>query len=136
MENENLEQQQNPLDIPAGNTPMPKLEAKTVKIHGVRVDKKESQKSKKTYELLVLIVKHPNKEDIMEISKVKLMKNDVAKTHSLWVAYDKEGKHQMDSPCEQLMKFCGVSTLNELITKDIETVEESKDSSYLVIKAF
>ncbi|KKL14981.1 hypothetical protein LCGC14_2510240 [marine sediment metagenome] len=128
---------QDRLNKPIGTKELPKLEAKEVEVQGLRLDPKTKKGSDKVVgELLVLICKHPDREELIEFTKVKTLKGDNLKVLGLWYSEDSEGNVQKGSSVADLMSFIGVKTLIELEGKKIMTVEQSKDTTYLCVKAY
>ncbi len=127
-----MENQEELLNKKTGNKEIPKLEAKEVEIQGVRVDEVGDKKNK----IVVLICKHPDKEEMIELTKIKLLKNDKAKVVGLWYSEDEDENIQKGSALSELLVVAATETPNELIGKVLPTIQESKDSQYLCIKGY
>lgn len=125
-------EEQNKLNISVGNIEAEKLEAKPVKI--VSVGFRTVQFGNKENEKVAFVVKHPDKEETIEVSAVKHEVNNNLKEQGVWFSTDKEGKIQKGSALAHLMKSWGVSQLNETIGKEVPTVMDSK--GYLCFKAY
>ncbi len=86
--------------------------------------------------LMKVAVKHPDKDELISISKVKTIKDDKIITRSLWKQLDKEDNIQKGSAIDDLLKFLKCDSLADTYNKEIETVIESEDSSFLCLKAY
>lgn len=120
------------LDKKIGDKEIPKLEAKVIQVQGVRIDEVGDKKNK----IVILICKHPDKEEVVEFSKIKLLRNDKAKIVGLWVSVDEDENIQKGSALSELLKIAPAETINDLVGKELPTIEEGKDSSYLCIKGY
>jgi len=129
-----MEETQAKLDKKIGTKELQVLKPTKVKIAGVRLDPK-TVKGKET-EIVILLCKHPEREEPIEISKVKLVKGNTVKTSGLWWNQDDEGLIQKGSAIADLLTFCSVDTSKELDGKEVDTTTESDTSSYLIIKAY
>ena len=128
---------QDRLNKPIGNVELPKLEAKEVEIQGLRLDPKNKKGTETVVgELLVLICKHPDKDDLIEFTKIKILKGENLKVLGLWYSEDTEKDIQKGSAIAEFMSFVKVKVLDELIGKKVMTVEQSKDVQYLCIKCY
>jgi len=123
------------LNMKKGNVEKEHLKPKLVTVQGVRVEDKSSE-SKKVSPLLVLICKHPDRAEPIEFTKIKIMRDDKARVVGLWVDSDKEGNIQKGSALHILMEILNVNTPNDIVGKQISTVEQAKDSPYLCIKGY
>ena len=86
--------------------------------------------------LIEFMVKHPDAEDLIKLSKVKQLINDKVSCNSTWLTFDEEDNIQKDMPLSRLMNFLNVKTLAELEGKEIETLEESDSVHFLTLKAY
>lgn len=86
--------------------------------------------------LVQILCKHPEKPEPIAISKIKCLPEDKVLTKTLWVVLDKEDNIQMDSALDDLLKFTKSDCLKDLESKKLDTVVESKDSSFLCLKLF
>ena len=127
-----MENHEELLNKKTGNKEIPKLEAKEVEIQGVRVDEVGEKKTK----IVVLICKHPDKKESIELTKIKLLRNDKAKVVGLWYSEDEDENIQKGSALSELLIVAATETPNELIGKVLPTIQESKDSQYLCIKGY
>jgi len=83
-----------------------------------------------------LICKHPEKDETIELSNVKLLLNDSLKVITLWYNLDKDGNLSKSSATALLLKYYNVETYNDLIGKTLNTVTQSENNKYLCVKAY
>lgn len=129
---------ENYLEKKVGNIDKPKnaLEPKVVTILGsILQDKTKDDKPMKV-PLVNLMVKHPDKEDPVKISKIKSLIKDKVVVRTLWLVTDEKENIQKDSAVADIIKHFKVESLKELEGKVVDTVEESDESSFLCIKMF
>ncbi len=115
-----------------GNKDIPRLEAKDVEVQGTVV----RQVGDKKQNILVLMCKHPDKEEVVELTKIRVLRNDKAKAIGLWVTQDEDGNIQKGSGIAELLSVAKVETVSELTGVNLPTIEEGKESSYLCIKGY
>jgi len=130
MENE----AQAKLDKKVGTKELQVLKPAKVKIAGVKLEPKTARG--KAVEIVVLSCKHPEREELIDLSKVKLVKGSTVKTSGLWWFEDEDGLIQKGSAIAELLNLCSVEVLKDLVGHEVETTTESETSSYLVIKAY
>ena len=128
---ENLEKQE-------GNVDEPKTTVKPakVKIAIVVIKTKDKDGNVMKTPLVQFMIKHPDKEELLVISKVKFVDGDKAISKGFWIQLDDEGKVFKGSGIDLILKVLGCKTLAETYGREIDTVEESKDSPYLCLKAY
>jgi len=129
---------QNILNKTVGNTEQPKstVEPKVVKIVSwITKDKDKDGKAMKI-PLLQAMVKHPDKDDLLILSKVKDLDGEKTSVKGFWVKLDDDGNFFKGSAIALVLNKLGCKTLEETCGKDMETVAESKDSPYLCFKAY
>jgi len=126
------------LNKKTGTNDVPKNTVKPAKVKIVSVVIKEKNKEGKTMDtpLAQFFVKHPEKEELLIISKVKYIDGDKAVSKGFWVQTDDEGNFFKGSAIDLILKVLGVETLSDTYGKEIDTVEESKDKPYLCLKAY
>ncbi len=110
MENE-IEQTN--LDKGIGTQEMQSLKPIKLKIKNVEIKEVGDKKN----EILKCLVKHPDKEEDIEISQAKYEKNKELKVTALWVNLDEAGEIQKGSALATLLETAGVKTSRELIGK-------------------
>jgi len=121
------------LNLETGTIESEKLAPKNVKIVEIRVEA-VSKDEKKIGDKAVFVVKHPDKEDTIEISSVEYRKGKEIRTSGLWVGLDKEGKLQKGSALALLKDFYKAKVLSDLKDKELPTTED--DRGYLCFKAY
>lgn len=86
--------------------------------------------------LVHILVKHPDREEHLNLTKIKLIKADKVNVVSLWANLDEDGLIAKSSSVAELLNFLKVSNLDDAIGKEIEAVEQSKEDTYLCLKAY
>ena len=86
--------------------------------------------------LLQVLCKHPEKDDPIAISKIKILPEDKVITKTTWVVLDENEDIQKGSSVDDLLKFLKVECLADAVGKELDTVAESKDSHFLCLKLF
>lgn len=126
------------LNKKTGTNDVPKNTVKPAKVKIVSVVIKEKNKEGKAMDtpLAQFFVKHPDKEELLSISKVKFLEGEELKTKGFWVQTDEEGNFFKGSTIDLILKVLGCETLADTYGKEIDTVEESKDKPYLCLKAY
>jgi len=129
---------QNILNKKVGNAEQPKntVSPAIVRIGSVIVKDKDKEGKVMKTPLLQFMVKHPEKDELIVISKVKYIDGDKAVSKGFWIQLDNEGNFFKGSAVDIVLKKLGCSTLEETYGKDIDTVTESKDSPYLCLKGY
>ena len=121
---------QEKLEKGVGDKEPKKLEAGKIQIVGVRIEYIEKAKSDK----VIFIIKHPDQDDLIEISSAKTQLKDKLKTYGLWYKEDEDGKIQKGSTLAVLMGYLGIETLKECEGKEADTISE--EDGYLVLRAY
>jgi len=85
-------------------------------------------------EKLVCSVKHPDREELIEISKVKYQRKDKLKTSGLWYKEDEDGLIQKGTALAELLTFTNSPNIKSLIGKEIDTVAD--EEGYLCFKIY
>lgn len=121
-----------------GTKEKPKLLPKRVKIASVRVQTKTKTGEDMKSSLVHFECIHPDKkqDELISISKVRFLDGEKVKTLGFWVQTDEDGNIQKGSTIDTLLTFLNCKNLSETIGKDIDTIEESKESQFLVLKAY
>jgi len=115
---------------PIGNKDPKKLEAKKVQVVHAEIVEKGEKKNK----LLVLSVKHPDQEDLLDLTKIQFIDGKNVKTVGLWVSLDEDDNIQKGSALAKLMNFYKLESLMQL--KDLELNTTFDEKGYLVIKGY
>lgn len=125
------------LNIGIGTIEQESLQPADVQIQGVKiVDIKKKGSEEKVGEKIVLICKHPSKDEVIELSNAKLIVNDNVKLSTLWFNLDSDKKLSKSSAAALLLKHYNVNNYNELIGKQVSTTTQSDGNKYLCIKAY
>lgn len=82
----------------------------------------------------VFMCKHPDKEELIEISKVKYEKDKKLTIAGTWVSLDENNKLLKNCATSILLTKIGAKKIQDAIKKEVETTED--DNGYLVFKAY
>lgn len=134
MENENQENQNQEFENLGVGEKQPPLEAKKVKIVGLKVEMQKDKEGKDIQNKLTLTVQYLDSDMQMDISKAKVEKAGKTKIQGLWVSKDKDGKIPYNSTLACLLRFYNCSTISEIKDKEIDTTLD--DEGYIVAKAY
>lgn len=125
------------LDLGVGTQAKVTLSPKKVIVKDVKIEPKYKKNSTTLAGKLVEVyVKHPDKPEDIIISKIKTLSSDKLKVESLWLNTDSEGKIQKGTPVAKLLASANAASLRDLIQRELDTVTESEQVSYLVLKAY
>jgi hypothetical protein len=111
-----------------------KLEAKDVVVDGVVVKQVKGVAGKPDWESLLVSVKHPDKQELVSISKAKVERDGNLKIVSLSLDKDKDGSIAKWSSLALVLKHYNCSRVSELKGKTVKTVPDQ--NGYLAIKAY
>lgn len=111
-----------------------KLEAKDVVVAEIVVKQVKGIAGKPDWESLLISVKHPDKAELVSISKAKVEKDGNLKVVSLSLDKDQNGAIAKWSSLALVLKFYGCNKVSELKNKTIKTVLDT--NGYLAIKAY
>jgi len=125
-----MEEQKNFETIGIGTKEQTKLEPKNVKIVNAKVESVGDKGAKK----LVCLVKHPDKEEPIQISSAKVEKKGKLEIGGLWVNLDEDNLIKKNSSLAVFLKFIGANNIKELEGKEVNTIED--DSGYLAFKTY
>ena len=106
------------------------LKPEIVKIEKVEVIEVGEKKNKK----LSCYVKHPERDELIQISSVRFERNGKLQSNGLWINFDEDNKIRKGSALAVLMEKLKVKIPEELQGKEISTVED--ESGYLTFKAY
>lgn len=131
----NAPDSQDKLKKKVGNIEVEKLAAKPVVVKEVEI-KIQTKKAtgEKVGELVHLHCKHPDSEDLINISKCLYLKDKKVKESGLWYSEDKEENIQKGSALAGVLTKYEVETPASLKDKTLPT--EATDSGYLAIKSY
>lgn len=128
-----IQEEDVPLDEAGIGEDKPQLEAKKVLIEKYEI-RDINKNDKVVGRKLVLIVKHPEREDDIEISGVKYEFQGKIKTSGLWINRDNEGKIPYNSAVGNLLRYFSKKSIKELKGLQVNTALD--ESNYLVVKAY
>ena len=106
------------------------LKPANVKIVEVKIELVGEKKTPK----LVCSVKHPDNEELIHISSVKYEGKGKLDVSGLWINLDDEKNLRKGSALANFIGYMKVTTPGELVSIEVETVEDSK--GYLCFKAY
>jgi hypothetical protein len=112
------------------------LKPAKVTILGVEVQTKTKEGSEMKSPLVHVLVKHPDREEALDLSKIKVIRAEKVNLVSLWANIDEDGLIAKSSAVADLLRFLKVNSIDELAGKEIEAVEQSKEDVYLCLKAY
>lgn len=125
-----MTEQENLENVGIGTKEAQKLEPKIVKIVGTKVESVGEKGAKK----VVCIVKHPEKEETISISGVKVERKGKLEVSGLWFNQDEDKMIRKGSSLALFMQFLKVEKVSELEGKECNTTED--DVGYLVFKSY
>ena len=106
------------------------LKSAAVQIKRVRVEDIGDKKNQK----VVYSVKHPEKQEEIDISSVKYERKGELITSGLWVNLDEDNKIRKGSALAQFLGFIGVKSPSLVVGLFAETTHD--DKGYLCFKAY
>lgn len=126
------------LNKKTGTTEQPKgtVQPAKVTIASVVIKEKDKEGVVMKTPLAQFMVKHPDKEELLSISKLKFLDGNNLKVVGFWVQTDKEGNFFKGSSIDRILELLGCETLADTYGKEIDTVTESDSSPYLCLKAY
>lgn len=119
------------------STQEPKKETLTpakVVIKNIKLETPNNKEGKELKDKFVFECKHPDKETLIEISKVKYEKKGKLEIAGTWKSTDDTGQLLKNSATANLLRHNQAETVKQMIGKTVETTTE-KDG-YLVFKAY
>lgn len=122
-----------PMDeVPIGED-VPQVDAKPVLIEQYRIEP-VTKDGKKIGDKLVLITRHPDIDNDIEISKTKFLKGEKIKEAGLWAYLDKDNKIPFNSALASTMRHYTIPYIKDFIGKKVETVLDN--NGYLAVKSY
>ena len=94
----------------------------------------DKSKTKPIGNKLVLVCKHPDKEESVKISSLVCLKNKTLTNSTIWINVDEDGNIQKGSTVALLLEKYQSPTIDMLVGKTLQT--EIGEDSYLTIKAY
>ncbi len=111
-----------------------KLEAKDVVVAEIVVKQVKGIAGKPDWESLLVSVKHPDKQELISVSKAKVEKDGNLKVVSLSLDKDQTGQIAKWSSLALVLKHYGCNKVSELKGKTVKTIADQ--NGYLAIKAY
>ena len=120
---------QDKLKIGIGNKETANLEAKPVTVEDVQI-----RLVKDRIEKIVFKVKHPDSDDLIELSSAKYIKGNIISVAGLWLKLDSEDKIQKGSALAITLQYYNAESIEAMKGKELTTELDAK--GYLTIKAY
>jgi hypothetical protein len=128
------------LNLEIGTKESVSLKPAKVKIVSVNIKTKAKSKDGKETEmknpLVEVMCKHPSKDELVVFTEIKHLRNDKMCLEGLWVNKDEDGNIKKNSALAVLLNFLNAKNLADIYNKEIDTIEKSKEDSYLCLKAY
>lgn len=126
----------NPLDKTVGTKEQKKLEAKDVKVIDISIqDQFKKGEKEPVGKMAVFMCQHPDKTELIKISKVKYFKTEDKLAESgLWYNEDEDGLIVKGSALAKTISHYSKESLNKFIGTNLKTVPNAE--GYLLIKAY
>jgi len=129
---------QNELELGIGSKEAITLKPANVKITETKIvevgEKQNKEEEKPKWKKVVCVVKHPDREEPIEISSVKYERNGKLLVTGLWVNKDEDNLIQKGSALAVLMNFLNAEVIKDLTDKEASITED--DKGYLCFKAY
>lgn len=124
-------EEQKDLEMGIGTKEAVTLKPAKVKIASVRIEEVGDKKNKK----IVCTVKHPDREETIEMSSVKFEgKGNKLTVVGLWVNKDEDDLIRRGSALAIFMNHIAAQTLKDIAERECDTTEDEK--GYLCFKAY
>ena len=127
---ETQENNQSDLKIGIGNEEAVTLQPKDVTIFNVEIQEVGEKKSKK----LVCTAKHPDKEEMIQISSLKYETKGKLEVSGLWVNKDSKGLIRKGCALAVFLQKNSCNVIEELVNKKVPTMLDEK--GYLCFKGY
>jgi hypothetical protein len=121
-------EQNEKLNTGIGTRDIERMEAKPVLVTGVKIEEVKDYGEK-----VVFIVKHPDREDSLQLSKVIYLKDKKINSSGTWFKLDEDDAVVKQSALASLMKHYACVSLQDFTGKTINT---ELDGNYLAIKGY
>ncbi len=131
------ESQEDLLSKKVGDLEIERLAAKNVVVKDISIqDQTKKDTGKVVGKIAHFMCKHPDKEELIDMSKVLYRKTEegAVKESGLWYGEDKEKNIQKGSALAILMNYRNVTTLKELENQELET--KANEAGFLCFKAY
>jgi len=110
------------------------LKPAIVKIISYKVEMQKDRDNKDVGEKVSVTCKHPDREDVIEISSVAYKKGKEIRTTGMWFKLDVDNFIPKQSALASFLIFLGVENLDAIIGREVLT--ELDDKNYLCLKAY
>ena len=116
--------------IGIGSEEMTALKPMPVVIQSIAIEVKGEKNSK----IAVCLCKHPEKQEVIHISRVKYENKGNLEISGIWINKDSKGLIQKGSALATFLQFNNSNMLDQLIGKTIQTTID--DKGYLCFKSY
>lgn len=120
--------------IGIGNKENISLKPALVKIVGYRIEMQKDKNNNDIENKVIVICKHPSKDETIEISSVAYKKGKEIKNSGLWFKLDVDKLIPKQSALANFLLFIKSSNLDEITGKEAQT--ELDEKNYLCFKAY
>jgi hypothetical protein len=110
------------------------LKPEIVKIVSFKVEMQKNKDGKEIGDKVIIVCKHSEREDLIEISSVSYRKGKEIKTTGIWFKLDSDNLIPKQSALASVLNFLNVSNLNSIVDKEIPT--ELDENNYLCFKCY
>lgn len=131
-----MEEDQKILNLGVGTKEVNILKPANIKIVSINIKRKKNDGGDMKTPLAEIMCKHPDREELLSITKIKVIRADKVQVVATWVQLDDDGLIQKSSALANLMSHIKVSKLEDLYGKEAECVKQSEEDPYLCIKAY
>ena len=125
---------QEKLELGIGTKEAVALKPTKVKIVKVDVKPQRTKEGKDIGEKIVCSCKHPDRDELINISTVKYERNNKLKISGLWLTLDEDGLIRKGSALAIFLSFVGAKNVKFLEQTEISTAED--ESGYLTFRAY
>ncbi len=124
------------INTEVGDKERPRLGPAKVTILGVTIKRKNKKDEVMNSPLVTFLCTHPDAEEAIKMTKVKIQDGDNLKVVPMFADIDKDDKLQKGSTVAAVLEFLKAKSLDDVTGKTMEAIDESKDSKYLCLKAY
>ena len=127
-------EQQDKLSLGVGTEEFKQERLSPAKVKVLNVSIETKKVKGKDAEIVILSVKHHEREEPLAISKAKFDKGNQLRVIGLWMNFDDKGQIQKGTSVADFLVYAQVSSLKELIGKELDAIQDEK--GYLVLRAY
>lgn len=124
------------INKPIGTKEHTALKPAKVKIVSVLIKDKTNEGKLMKAPLAEIMVKHPDKEELLSMTKIKIIRLEKVQLATTWVSLDEDQNIVKSSALAELMRYLKVDTVAGLYGKEIDTMVQSDTNNYLCLKSY